>query len=111
MLMNQDFFKINFLPEHTFAFQRETCIGPEHSKYRLTMLFCISMDELDKRKFLIIGKSKNSCCLKNIKLIIEYQYNQKERTTSGILGKYFKEFDNDFKFLCCINNSYYKYQI
>lgn len=68
------------------------------------------MDELDKRKILIIGKSKNSCCLKNIKLSVEYKYNQKERMTSGILGKYFKEFDNDFHFLCCINNSYYKYQ-
>ena len=48
------------LPQKTLAFKGEQCVGGKNSKIRLTVLLCTNMDGTDKRKLLVIGKSKKA---------------------------------------------------
>jgi len=53
------------LPNRTLKFKGETCSGGKLAKERLTVLLCASM-EGEKRKPLIIGKSRSPRCFKNV---------------------------------------------
>ncbi|XP_014451818.1 tigger transposable element-derived protein 4 [Alligator mississippiensis] len=81
------------LPNKTLAFRDKRCIDGEHSKQRLTILLMANMDGSDKRKPLVIGKSKNPCCFKNVKsLPVYYTANKK----AWMVGAVFEEFVRDF---------------
>ncbi|XP_065356173.1 tigger transposable element-derived protein 6-like [Calliphora vicina] len=78
------------------AFKSEKCHGGKHSKERLSVLFTVNSTGSEKRKLLVIGKSANPRCLKNVKsLPVDYTANKKAWMTSEIWLDYLKKFDND----------------
>ncbi|XP_037811648.1 tigger transposable element-derived protein 6-like [Lucilia sericata] len=54
-------------PDRTMAFKSEKCHGGKHSKERLSILFTVNITGSEKRKLLVIGKSANPRCFKNVK--------------------------------------------
>lgn len=59
------FFRL--MPDKTFEFKDKKCDGGKQSKDRLTALVCSNMSGNDKLPLLIIGKSLNPLCFKNVK--------------------------------------------
>lgn len=59
------FFRL--MSDKTFEFKDKKCHGGKQSKDRLTALVCSNMSGNDKLPLLIIGKSLNSLCFKNVK--------------------------------------------
>lgn len=58
------FYKL--LPDKTLKYKNEKCIGGKLAKERLTALVCTNMTGTEKRRLIVIGKSKNLRCFKNI---------------------------------------------
>lgn len=70
------FYKLT--PDRTLKFREEQCKGGKLSKDRITVLLCTNMSGKDKRKLLVIGKSKNPRCFKNVvSLPVNYKANSK----------------------------------
>jgi hypothetical protein len=83
------------LPEHTYAFKNEKTRGTKTSKERLTILCCASMDG-EKRKLLVIGKSKNPRCFKGVKnLPVDYTANSNEWMTKEIFTEWLIKWVNE----------------
>ncbi|KAK9738597.1 DDE superfamily endonuclease [Popillia japonica] len=59
------FYKLN--PDKTLRFMGETCSSGKMSKERITVLIAANLLGTEKRKLLIIGKTKHPRCFKNIK--------------------------------------------
>jgi hypothetical protein len=77
------FFRLT--PDRTLKFEGEKCVGSKLSKDRITDLVCANADGTEKRKLLVIGKSKNPRCFKNVKsLPVCYSANKKAWITSDI---------------------------
>ena len=75
----------NAHPDKTLAFKGESCSGGKHSKERITLLVGANMDGSRKLPFLMIGKSANSHCFKNVKTKpVENESNNKAWMTSEI---------------------------
>jgi hypothetical protein len=62
------FFKMT--PNKTLKFKGEKCCGGKMSKDRITVLVVANMTGTVKKKLLVIGKSKNPRCFKNVKRLI-----------------------------------------
>ena len=70
------FFKL--LPDKSLIFKNEPCHGGKQSKDRITVLVGSNSDGSEKLPLLIIGKSKNPRCFKNVKsLPVEYTSSKK----------------------------------
>ncbi|XP_025417108.1 tigger transposable element-derived protein 6-like [Sipha flava] len=83
------------LPEHTYAFKNEKTRGTKTSKERLTILCCASMDG-EKRKLLVIGKSKNPRCFKGVKnLPVDYTANSNAWMIKEIFTEWLIKWDNE----------------
>jgi hypothetical protein len=66
------------LPNKTLHFRNEKCTGGKQSKERISVLVAANMDGSEKLKLLVIGKSQNPRCFKNVKrLPVEYRNNRK----------------------------------
>jgi hypothetical protein len=66
------------LPAKTLALKGEACSGEKKSKERLSVLLGANADGSDKLPVLVIGKSKNPRCFKNVKqLPVQYTANAK----------------------------------
>ncbi|XP_055910608.1 tigger transposable element-derived protein 4-like [Eupeodes corollae] len=75
-------------PNKTLKFKGENCVGGKMSKERITVLVEANMTGIVKQKLLVIGKSKNPRCLKNIKKLPSlYESNKQARMTSEIFEK------------------------
>ena len=59
-------------PDKTLEFKNVSCHSGKLSKDRLTTMVCANMSGSDKLPILVIGKSKNPRCFKNVK---SYQQN------------------------------------
>lgn len=82
------------MPDRTLAFKGESCHGGKKSKERLTALLCCNADGSDKLNPLIIGKSKNPRCFKNVKkLPCDYTSNKTAWMTSNIFLDFLHKFD------------------
>lgn len=65
------------LPQHTLAAKRDHCRGGKKAKQRLTALFCCNASGTEKMRPLIVGRSANPHCLRNIhSLPCDYRANQ-----------------------------------
>jgi hypothetical protein len=88
------FFKM--LPNRTFKFKGERCSGGKMSKERLTILVTASMTG-KKMKLIVIGKSRNPRCFKNIKHIdclpVTYESNSKAWMTAELWSKILLNWD------------------
>jgi hypothetical protein len=72
--------------DRTLKFKGEKCVGGKLSSDRITVLFCANAEGIEKRKFLVIGKSKNPKCFKNVKsLPLCYGANKEAWMTSDFL--------------------------
>ena len=85
------------LPDKSFVFKDESCHGGKLSKERLTVLACTNATGSDKRKLLVIGKSRSPRCFKNIhSLPVNYQAQQRAWMTSDFYISWLKDFDCHF---------------
>ncbi|CAH0718928.1 unnamed protein product, partial [Brenthis ino] len=90
------FFKLT--PDKTLKFKGEKCVGGKLSKERITVLVAANMSGTEKRKFLVIGKSKNPRCFKNIKqLPVSYKANKSAWMTSQIFEEEVRKWDAELK--------------
>lgn len=65
-------------------------VGKKLSKERTTVLVAANMDNIHKRKLLVIGKSKNLRCFKNIKqLPVAYKANKSAWMTTQLFEEKF----------------------
>ncbi|XP_021695375.1 tigger transposable element-derived protein 4-like [Aedes aegypti] len=86
------------LPDKTFTFQKESCHGGKFSKQRLSVMCAANMDGSEKLPLLVIGKSKNPRCFKNVKsLPVLYESNTKAWMTSLIFEKWLIDLDKKFE--------------
>jgi hypothetical protein len=77
------FFRLT--PDRTLKFKGQKCVGSKLSKDRITVLACAKADRTEKRILLVIGKSKNPRCFKNVKsLPVHYSTNKKAWMTSDL---------------------------
>lgn len=97
-------------PDKTLKFKGEKCVGGKQSKERLSVLLCANMTGTEKRKLLVIGKSKNPRCFKNVKqLPVRYVANKKAWMTSAIFVEELRIWDKELsrkkrKILLIIDN-------
>lgn len=90
------FFKLT--PDKTLKFKGEKCVGGKLSKERITVLVAANMSGTEKRKLLVIGKSKNPRCFKNIKqLPVTYKANKSAWMTSQIFEEEVRKWDAELK--------------
>ncbi|CAC5376698.1 Cell division cycle protein 23 homolog [Mytilus coruscus] len=82
------------LPDKTLEFKDVKCSGGKQSKERLTALVCENMSGNDKLPILVIGKSKNPHCFKNVKsLPSECVANKKAWMTSEFFINWLHQVD------------------
>lgn len=85
-------------PNRTLKFRSEKCIGGKLTKERITVLVAANMTGSIKRKLLVIGKSKNPRCFKNIKrLPVNYRSNKSAWMTSQIFEEEIRKWDCELK--------------
>ena len=81
------------MPDKTHVFKNEKCASSKLSKERLTVLITASMTG-EKLPPLVIGKSANPRCFKNImNLPASYEANSKAWMTSTIFEKWLRKLD------------------
>lgn len=85
------FFKMTY--DKTLRFKGESCAGGKMSKDRITA----NMTGTQKRKLLVIGKSQNPRCFKNVKTLpVCYEANRKAWMTSEIFIKFLRDWDKEW---------------
>ena len=90
------FFKV--LPNKTFAFKNELCIGGKVSKERVTVLLCANFDGSEKLTPLVIGKFAKPRCLTGIKILpVLYDCNMNSWMTSKIFEEWLHSIDKKFR--------------
>ena len=97
-IFNADEFGLFFqaLPNRTFELKGEKCIGGKHSKLRFTGMSAASATG-EKLPMLVIGKSKNPRCFKNVKsLPCTYKSQAKSWMDSEIFTDWVKQLDRTF---------------
>lgn len=90
------FYKLT--PDKTFKFLGEKCSGGKHSKERITVLIAANFTGSEKKKLVVIGKSKKPRCFKNLKnLPVQYEHNSRSWMTSQLFEKILHEWDTDLR--------------
>ena len=85
------------MPDSTLTFQNDTRRGTKKSKERITCLLTYSMPG-EKKKLLIIRKSKNPRCFKIMNLFpVHSEANSNSLMTGGIWESFFRAWDKDLK--------------
>ena len=85
------------MPGSTLTFQNDTRRGSKKSKERITCLLTCSMAG-EKKKILVVGKSKNPRCFKNVNpLTVDYEANSNSWMTRGIWESFLRAWDKDLK--------------
>ena len=80
------------------AFKGEKCSGGKHSKDRITLLVGANMDGTEKLPLLMIGKSRNPRCFKNVKTKpIEYRSNVKAWMTANLFEEWLLDLNRAYK--------------
>lgn len=84
----------NLMPDKTLKFKGEKCIGGKLSKERVTVLIGANMTGTEKRKLLVIGKSKQPRCFKHVKTLpVKYEGNKRAWMTSELFSKELRSWD------------------
>lgn len=83
-------------PDKTLKFKGEKCTRGKTAKDRIIVLVATNMTGSEKRKLVIIGKSKNPRCFKNVKsLPVVYKGNKKAWMTSEIFINVLRDWDKE----------------
>ncbi|CAC5399120.1 Receptor-type tyrosine-protein phosphatase T,Tyrosine-protein phosphatase non-receptor type 22,Receptor-type tyrosine-protein phosphatase kappa,Receptor-type tyrosine-protein phosphatase F,Tyrosine-protein phosphatase 99A,Tyrosine-protein phosphatase Lar,Receptor-type tyrosine-protein phosphatase alpha,Receptor-type tyrosine-protein phosphatase epsilon,Receptor-type tyrosine-protein phosphatase gamma,Receptor-type tyrosine-protein phosphatase N2,Receptor-type tyrosine-protein phosphatase U,Receptor-type ty len=81
----------------TLEFKGIDCSGGKRSKERLTVMVCTNMSGSKKVEILVIGKSVNPRCFKNVKTLpTQYEANKKAWMTSEIFINWINKLDKKF---------------
>ena len=89
------FFKL--LPDKSFVHKKESCHGGKQSKERLTVLACANATGTDKLRLLVIGKSRNPKCFKNVKSFpVDYVSQSRAWMTADLFIKWLQDLDQYF---------------
>jgi len=83
-------------PDGSLCFREKKLAGSKKVMQRISVLLCVNMTGSDKRKPLVIGKSANPRCFKNInkgRLPVDYCANSKAWMTSLIFLDWLKRWD------------------
>lgn len=84
------------VPKGSMELKGEKCVGGKHSKVRITGM-CAANAVGEKLPLLVIGKSKNPRCFKNIKsLPCQYKAQQKAWMDGDIFWNWVKQLDRKF---------------
>ncbi|XP_066259361.1 tigger transposable element-derived protein 4-like [Euwallacea similis] len=90
------FFKLT--PDRTLKFKGQTCEGGKLSKERITIFVVANLTGSEKRKLLVIGKSKNPRYFKNIvQLPVTYKSNKRAWMNSEIFINALREWDEELR--------------
>lgn len=90
------FFKCT--PDKTLAFKDEKCHGGKLSKERITLLVGANMDGTEKLPLLMVGKSANPRCFKNVKSKpVDYVNNPRAWMTGSLFENWLLKLDKKFK--------------
>ncbi|XP_062597709.1 tigger transposable element-derived protein 6-like [Saccostrea cucullata] len=91
------FFRL--LPDKTLEFKDILdSHGGKKNKERLTAMVCANMEGTDRLPLLVIGKSANPRCFKNVRsLPVEYNTNKKAWMTVDIFSTWVKQLDKKMK--------------
>ncbi|XP_061188771.1 tigger transposable element-derived protein 4-like [Saccostrea echinata] len=81
------------IPDSTHTFKNEIASGSKKCKDRVTALVCANMSGDDKRKLLIIGKSKDPRCFRGKSLPVMYRANKNSWMTGEIFSEWIREFE------------------
>lgn len=91
------FYKLT--PDRTLRFKGEKCEGGKLSKERITVLIVANLLGTEKRKLLVIGKSRNPRCFKNVmQLPVNYTSNKKAWMTSEIFESELRKWNNELRY-------------
>ena len=83
------------LPNKTLARAGDECAGNKRSKQRITLLLGANMDGTDCLTPLVIGKSANPRCFKNVKTLpVTYRNNNKAWMTGYLWTEWIRSLDN-----------------
>lgn len=83
------------LPDKTYAFKSEKCVGGKMAKERLTILHCVNMAG-EKEKLVVIGKSARPRAFKKLNLHmlpVNWFSNKKAWMTGDIMSEWLHQFD------------------
>jgi hypothetical protein len=81
-------------PNKTLSLKGDPCNGGKNSKKRITVVLDRNADGTDKLPPVVIGKSENPCCFKNVRqLPTKYVANRKAWVTQAIFIDYFRALD------------------
>ena len=90
------FFRL--LPDKTLAFKNKSCHGGKQSKERITVMVGANSDGSEKLPLLVIGKSKNPRCFKNVKsLPVDYTNSKKAWMNGDIYTTWLMKLDRRFQ--------------
>lgn len=83
-------------PDATLTFKDDKVSGGKKQKTRVTVLLACNMDGSEKRRPLIIGKSKKPRCLRGVKnLPVEYKANKNAWMTSILFSEFLSDWDRE----------------
>ncbi|KFV93313.1 Tigger transposable element-derived protein 4, partial [Eurypyga helias] len=86
------------LPHNTFAFKGETCSVGKRSEERITVAVGANMDGSEKLPLLVIGKTKNPHCFKDVKsLPVDYEASDAAWMTSSVFEQWMHKLDDRFQ--------------
>ncbi|XP_039095347.1 tigger transposable element-derived protein 6 [Hyaena hyaena] len=86
------------LPQHTLAAKGDHCRGGKKAKQRLTALFCCNASGTEKMRPLIVGRSANPRCLKNVRsLPCDYRANRWAWMTRDLFNEWLMQVDARMK--------------
>ena len=85
-------------PDGTLSFKGMEAPGSKVAKDRMTLLLACNMDGTEKLAPLVIGKSKNPRCFKNVKkLPVDYEGNKNAWMTADIWKDWLRRVDNKMR--------------
>ena len=87
-------------PDSSLCFAKEKLYGSKKALDRITVLACANMSGSDKRKLLVIGKSKNPRCFKGIdvdNLPVIYRHNKKAWMTGDLFTEWLQNWNRELK--------------
>ncbi|KAF0762407.1 tigger transposable element-derived protein 4-like [Aphis craccivora] len=85
-------------PDKTLKFKGEKCVGGKLSKECITAFVAANISCTEKRKIMVIGKSKNPRCFKNIKrLPVTYKADKSAWMTSILFEEEIRKWDAELK--------------
>ena len=85
-------------PDGTLSFKSVEAPGSKVAKDRMTLLLTGNMDGSEKMDPLVIGKSKNPRCFKNVKTLpVQYNANKNAWMIGDIWKDWLKHLDNKMR--------------